>query len=142
MSSKHIKDMDLNEACWHVLESSPDSLAECIQLTNDLVKFHSESAHKIMIDFLDQSGIDSPRQINILCNIKFVYMNYLDQRKPGWVAQFVFEDDLAKSYGTFMLPVGHPSIKASWVLLAVVFDENLEPLSTMASNGIRVFKNG
>lgn len=143
MSSKHIKDMSLEDACHYVMHTSPASHEDCIQLKNDLVEFHTDHAHKRIISMLERSGIDPPRKITIFCNIEFYLMRYNDHKNTAWLSRFIFENDsLAKLYGTFMMPCGEPSRDASWVFLASVFDENFEPYSTLCCNGFRVFKNG
>lgn len=143
MINKHFKDMEFDKACWHIRKASPETQAECISLKNDFVEFQSENAYLAISNLLEKSGIESPREIRIFCNIEFCYMNYVDHRKPGWQARFIFDNEsLAKLYGTFMIPCGEPSLDNSWIFLASVFDQNLEPLSTLSCNGLRVFKSG
>lgn len=140
---KDIKDMDLDSACLHMMEICSANHDECMIAKRDFIEFHSKKANEKLINIFNNGGIDLPREIRIFCNIQFNLWHYSGSRTKAWKAAFIFEENsLNTLYGTFMMPVGDPSLKQSWAMLASVYDENLEPYSTLCCNGFRVFKNG
>jgi hypothetical protein len=139
---KEIKDMDLDSACLYMIDKWSVNHNECMTDKDEFMEFQSENARQKVINIFNNGGIDSPREIRIFCNIQFTYMQYTDRRSKRWEAGFIFEEhSLTKLYGTFMMPVGDPSLKQSWAFLASVYDENLEPYSSLCCNGFRTFKS-
>ena len=143
MSTQHLKDMDLYEACCHILDAKPETLADGIVMKNDFIDYQAEHARQEILSMFRNSGIDSPREIRIFCNVEFYKAMHHDADKRGWRSRLIFDNEsLEKLYGTFMIPCGEPSYKISWAFLASVYDENLEPYSTLCCNGFRTFKSG
>jgi hypothetical protein len=142
MNNKQIKDMEFYEACSYVLRTHAETFKECESRLKDLRKFHSAEAHQRIVSVFEAGGVEEIRKVDIFCNVDYVYINHHDHRKLGWQPKFIFENDLVKSYGTFMMPVGNSSIELNWVFTATVFDENMEPYPVLCCNGFRTFKSG
>lgn len=57
--------------------------------------------------------------------------------QKDWQINFVIQpSQLLSAYFMYLMPIGDPSMYTSWMAMASIYDENLEPISPLSSNGL------
>ena len=148
-------DKSLFEAYVYLFGERYSKKTDAINAIDKFFEHYSNIVLKNIQEIFSRANEDSPREIRLYNNITYSAENYYKERHcelyfkikfllgPDEIIDPIYPDgfvSLANLYNASFLPCGNPSELENWMILANVYDENMEPFSTLCSNGFLTIK--
>lgn len=123
-----------------------NTATEAIEFKNFLLNDSRERCISDIMKILGATGETKIRRIRLFNNLQVFNKNVhpltgipypcMPDQNGKWGIRFIVGPyNLLDSFQTYTMPVGDPALLTSWIFTFSAFDENLEPISPLVSNG-------
>lgn len=130
--------MSITDSYNYLFDSKYESAKLAYDDISDFFNTYHEKMLSRIITLFNRANENKPREIRIYNNLTSFYDENYNKEENRYDARikFIFDpDDIKTAYAAAVMPCGNPAISENWLILASVYDENMEPFSTLCSNG-------